>query len=232
LTGRQPITAVTFDGDGTLWDFEAAMRAALEHAAATLRAAGLRREGGEEVTADWLKQVRDEVAARPEMSRASMEAIRRESFHDAVGRDAGRAELADAVYERYMDDRFALLELFPDVHDTLGRLRGHVRLALVTNGNTHPTRVGLGELFDDVVIAFECGYQKPDPRIYDLVARRLGVAPAGCAHVGDHPTEDVEAARAAGMTGVWINRLGAAWPSSVPPPDLEIHDLAGLAALV
>jgi putative hydrolase of the HAD superfamily len=227
------IEAVTFDGDGTLWDFETAMRAALERAAAAVRARGRVRPDGEEITADWLKTLRDEIAERPEMSEASMEMIRRASFHEAVG-DGGGAGLvlADAVYAQYMDDRFALLELFADASEVLRELRGRVRLSLVTNGNTHPVRVGLEELFDDVVMAFDCGLRKPDPRIYELAAERLNVPTAACVHIGDHPTEDVEAARCAGMTGVWLNRLGSAWPADLRAPEHEIRSLRELAAIL
>lgn len=168
-----------------------------------------------------------------ELSDASIEVIRRASFHEAV-RDIGGAglALADAVYEQYMYDRFALLELFADASEVLHELRGRVRLSLVTNGNTHPVRVGLEELFDDVVIAFACGLRKPDPRIYELAAERLGVPMAACVHVGDHPTEDVEAARSAGMTGVWLNRRGSAWPAHLPAPEHEIRSLRELASIL
>jgi putative hydrolase of the HAD superfamily len=50
--------------------------------------------------------------------------------------------------------RFARITLYPDVPDALEALtRSGRRLALITNGNTYPDRVGLGDAFDVVVIA-------------------------------------------------------------------------------
>jgi putative hydrolase of the HAD superfamily len=43
----------------------------------------------------------------------------------------------------------------------------------------------LAELFDAVVISGAEGFRKPDPRMYELGARRLGVAPAACVFVDD-----------------------------------------------
>jgi len=42
---------------------------------------------------------------------------------------------------------------------------------------------------------------------------------------------DVEGARRAGVTPVWLNRSGRAWPL-VPPPPLTVRDLAELAELL
>ena len=226
------VLAISFDGDGTLWDFEAAMRAALERSAATLNDAGLGREGAP-VTAAWLAAVRDEVAATERFRGASMEAIRLAAFGEAVRRiEPGRDELAELVYGRYMEDRFADLRPYPDVGDALAALGARFRLALITNGNTHPTKVGLDGSFEEVVIAFECGVHKPDPAIYALALERLGIPAAACLHVGDDPLEDVDAARRAGLGTVWLNRTAAAWSDGLVRADHELTDLAALLDLV
>jgi FMN hydrolase / 5-amino-6-(5-phospho-D-ribitylamino)uracil phosphatase len=225
------VAAISFDGDGTLWDFEAAMWAALERSARALTDAGLGRGVGP-VDAEWLAAVRDEVAAEPRFAGASMEAIRLASFEEAVRRcDPGRLELAQPVYARYMEDRFSDLRPYDDVAGALSALRERFQLVLVTNGNTHPRRVRLERSFDEVVLAFECGIHKPDPGIYTLALETLGVEAAACVHVGDDPVEDVEAARRAGLRPVWINRTGAAWLASVDPPDAEVEDLNALLNL-
>ena len=41
------------------------------------------------------------------------------------------------------------------------------------------------ELFDGVVISGEEGFRKPDPRMYALGARRVGVEPRECVFVDD-----------------------------------------------
>ena len=41
------------------------------------------------------------------------------------------------------------------------------------------------ELFDGIVISGEEGFRKPDPRMYELGAQRIGVAPGECVFVDD-----------------------------------------------
>jgi FMN hydrolase / 5-amino-6-(5-phospho-D-ribitylamino)uracil phosphatase len=226
------VSAVTFDGDGTIWDFESAMLLALEGSARFLNEAGLRHAGGP-VEAGWLADVRDRVAADPELRGRGMEAIRLAAFEQAVRLcDPERIGIARTVHERYMEARFTELRAYPEASAALTALRGRFRLALVTNGNTHPHRLGLEELFTEVVIAFECGVEKPDPGIYRLAMERLGVRPDACLHVGDDPDEDVEAARRAGMRSVWVNRDGRSWPDRLRAPDAEVRDLTALTRLL
>lgn len=230
--GLHSVQAITFDGDGTLWDFETAMADALERAAAALREAGLAQAEGLAVSADWLRSVRNEVAAEEAMRRRTMEEIRRASFAEAIRRCEGASgrhdsALCDKVYEDYMRDRFALMELFGEVRDALALLSGRFRLALVTNGNTTPNRIGLDGIFDTVVLAQECGIFKPDPEIYAHTARLLQVAPSDCLHVGDHPVEDVTAAAQAGMRTVWLNRDGRT-DARADGADLKASDLREL----
>lgn len=58
------------------------------------------------------------------------------------------------------------------------------------------------ELFDQVVLSYQVGMVKPDPRMYDTIAMRLGVANDECLFV-----DDIEryctAAKDQGMTTIW-----------------------------
>ncbi len=227
------LAAISFDGDGTLWDFQSSMRTALARSAEALAEAGLLRQGGP-ITAEWLAQVRDEVASWPEMHGVGMEVIRFVAFEEALLRCApARPELAPQICERYFDDRFAALRPYPDVADVIAGLHRRLPLAIITNGNTHPQRLGLGDRFTEVVLALECGFHKPDPAIYAHSAALLGVDPGECLHVGDDPAEDVDAAARAGMPTVWLNREGRErWPARLPPPAAEIEDLAALPGLL
>jgi epoxide hydrolase-like predicted phosphatase len=62
-------------------------------------------------------------------------------------------------------------------------------------------RAKLDEQFDVVVISGEVGLRKPDPAIFMLTTERLGVAPAQCVFVDDHPGH-LQAAAEAGMATV------------------------------
>jgi len=53
--------------------------------------------------------------------------------------------------------------------------------------------------FKTVILSSKVRVRKPDPQIYWLAARVIGVEPAKCCYVGDNPLRDVEGAQAAGF---------------------------------
>ena len=74
--------------------------------------------------------------------------------------------------------------------------------ALLSNswGLDYP-RESWDELFDVVVISGEVGMRKPEARIYELVAQRLGLPPQVCVFVDDL-APNIEGAADVGMVGV------------------------------
>jgi epoxide hydrolase-like predicted phosphatase len=62
-----------------------------------------------------------------------------------------------------------------------------VPTGLVSNswGTRRYPRELLAELFDGIVISGEEGFRKPDPRMYELGAQRIGVDPSACVFVDD-----------------------------------------------
>jgi epoxide hydrolase-like predicted phosphatase len=81
--------------------------------------------------------------------------------------------------------------------------RAGVRTGLVSNswGVDRYDPVLVDELFDAVVISGRERIRKPDLRMYELGAERLGVAPAACVYVDDLPG-NLKPARALGMATV------------------------------
>lgn len=57
---------------------------------------------------------------------------------------------------------------------------------------------GVKEYFRVVVLSSKVGLRKPNPEIYWLASRLMGVEPGKCAYLGDNPIRDVEGTRAAG----------------------------------
>lgn len=61
---------------------------------------------------------------------------------------------------------------------------------------------------DHLFCSARVGFAKPHPKFYAHVTRTLQLAPAEILMVGDHPCNDVQAARDAGWKARWINRDG------------------------
>lgn len=57
---------------------------------------------------------------------------------------------------------------------------------------------GVRQYFKAVILSSKVALRKPDPEIYWLAAREIGVEPEKCAYVGDNPVRDVEGTYAAG----------------------------------
>jgi putative hydrolase of the HAD superfamily len=78
-----------------------------------------------------------------------------------------------------------------------------VRTGLVSNswGTRRYPRDLLAELFDGIVISGEEGTRKPDARMYELGAERIGLPPQACVYVDDLPF-NLEPAAALGMATV------------------------------
>jgi epoxide hydrolase-like predicted phosphatase len=79
-----------------------------------------------------------------------------------------------------------------------------VRTAVLSNtwgGGEGYERAELESLFDTLVLSHEVGLRKPDPEIFALAARRLGVPLAACVVVDDLAF-NVAAAQGLGMRGI------------------------------
>jgi putative hydrolase of the HAD superfamily len=96
----------------------------------------------------------------------------------------------------------------PAMLEALRRLRGAgLRLAALTNNWIAEGRRAVHDLrghFDVFVESAVVGLRKPDPRIYELVCRELGVAPARAAFLDDIG-RNLKPARALGMTTIKVD---------------------------
>jgi putative hydrolase of the HAD superfamily len=93
-------------------------------------------------------------------------------------------------------------------------------------------RAGL-TAFKVMTFSDECGIRKPDPNIFHLTLRQLGIAPEHAVHVGDDPILDVEGAREAGMAVIQVAPDGRATAPAKPDGVVRgLHELpAALARL-
>ena len=121
--------------------------------------------------------------------------------HAAGGHDRiDPAEARDILFGRPMVASEVMVDAVRRV-----RAAGH-RTALLTNnarewGVTWRPLIPLEELFDLVLDSSEIGLRKPDPAIYRLTCRELGLAPVECLFVDDLEC-NVVAARELGMAAL------------------------------
>lgn len=84
--------------------------------------------------------------------------------------------------------------------------RQGVRLGIISNWDRRLRllyeRFALERLFSVLVCSAEHGIEKPDPWIFRIACRTLGVSPQNAVHLGDDPVRDVAGANAAGLTGL------------------------------
>lgn len=82
---------------------------------------------------------------------------------------------------------------------------------------------GVTKYFKTVILSSKVGLRKPNPEIYWMAARDIGIAPVNCAYVGDNPVRDVEGTRAAGY-GMMILFEEPATLAKEPPTGEHIPD--------
>ena len=145
---------------------------------------------------------------------------------DEAGYEPGLADRASDVF-RAARNR---VTPYAEVVGTLGRLRQRFVLVSVTNGNSQIECTPLQGCFDFSLNAAEVGAAKPDPAIFHAASRQSGIPLQQFLHVGDDPLRDVQAARDIGLPTVWVNRAQGEWPAELSPADLEVENIAELAA--
>ncbi|HEX5415221.1 MAG TPA: HAD family hydrolase [Chloroflexota bacterium] len=227
---RERFRAISFDGDGTLWDFDAVMRHALRCALDEL--VQLYPDARERLSIDRMIAIRDQVAREMKGRVRDLEEIRflafRQSLREIDVADDGLAHHLNAVYLKH---RFEDITLYPDVVPALEALATRYRLGLLSNGNSYPERCGLAGRFSFVVLAQDYGVEKPDPRIFAIALEQVGCTSDELLHVGDSLVNDVWGAQRAGITAILLNRHGTRNTAEIRP-DGEIASLLDLLPII
>lgn len=150
----------------------------------------------------------------------SYEDMRRARVRETID-PALSAEAADRLFGIYLASYESHWSLFADVRPCLDRLSRH-RLGVISNGpgaeqRSKLVRMGISHLFEGVFISEECGVAKPAAEIFLRACSTLGEPPTNAVHVGDRYDFDAEAARRAGLHGVWLDRKCTATARHLTP---------------
>lgn len=160
------------------------------------------------------------------------------------------ADLARVIGDAYAEERLRALKLFSGALDLLDLLHGRVFLGLITNGPADVQRdeietLGIGPLFDSVLIEGELGFGKPSPEVFRHAEESCGFSGREVLFVGNSYAHDVRPALEFGWRAVWLRRKEDVPPSSdgersakeqmpegAPKPDAIVASLHELRQLL
>lgn len=147
----------------------------------------------------------------------------------ALGLVLEEAQVA-ALMRQYLN-----LSPYPEALPALATLGGR-KLAILSNGSPDMldplvAASGLDRVLDAVLSVAEVEMFKPDPRVYQLAADRLGVPKEAIGFVSSN-CWDACGARSFGFVTYWINRGGAPLDALDAAPDHTIARLTDLTALI
>jgi putative hydrolase of the HAD superfamily len=146
----------------------------------------------------FVRVLREHPEGRKALAAAERGEISQREFEVTMGRLLGLDDnglLADALSD---------IRPRPEIIDLTARARANgVRTAILSNSwgtGDHDPYAGweLDTMVDVVVISHRVGLRKPSPRIYELTAGKIGLAPRECLFVDD-TEHNLPAARDLGM---------------------------------
>lgn len=175
-----------------------------------------------------------EKLERKEMTKPEILVGRFREFFCEYGLNTDCAEAFNEEYQVRLGDTICFND---NGYELVKSLQGKVRQFAVTNGtyvaqSRKLALSGLGELFEDVFISDQIGYEKPDERFFDVVWERIGECRQDeVMIIGDSLTSDMQGGNNVGILCCWYN------PEKVENTkglriDHEIQDLQVIPSLL
>lgn len=141
---------------------------------------------------------------------------------------------ADDLLNDYLKNFHLHCIAFPNLFKMLHQLKSQkYKLGIITNGKgqfqmDNIVALGLEEIMDTILISEWEGIKKPNPEIFHRASHKLQVHAFESIYVGDHPENDIKAAKNVGMTAIW--KQDAHWQNV--KADYMIDDLLDLPILL
>lgn len=98
---------------------------------------------------------------------------------------------------------------FPNLKSMLEALKARsILLGIITNGRgqfqfDNIVALGIEKYFETILISEWEGMKKPNPEIFEKAIKQLNVLANESVFIGDHPENDIKAARKVGMKTIW-----------------------------
>lgn len=221
-------TTISFDCYGTLIDWEAGLLPVLR---GVLSAHGQSRPDA--AILELYGEFEAEAERGPYQSyRDVLESVVRQ-FGERCGFQPTAAEV------RSLHESVPWWKPFPDTVAALKQLQKRYKVAVISNIDDDlfaESRKHLGMEFEGVITAQQAGSYKPAINNFQLALRTLAISPDRLLHAAQSVYHDVIPAHSLGISTAWVNRRSArpgvgAVRAASAQPDLEVPDLATLAAL-
>lgn len=109
-------------------------------------------------------------------------------------------------------------------------------IGIISNG-ADKTRIataetlGAFEYIKQLVSSEAAGMRKPDSGIFTTSANEFGFTADQCWYIGDHPVNDIEGARKAGMQAIWLRGFHD-WPEDIDKPSHSIACLSEVSSVL
>lgn len=203
---------ISFDLDGTLWNFEKNSEETLRE----LYIQYLDKLGVPDLTFDFFYQrylLRNENLWREySLGKATKEDVRVNRFlYTFDDLEIPHKALAYKISEEYTQVAPLKKNVYPHTYDTLNHLKKEgYHLVLMTNGFKEVQIMKLNNCrlmhyFDDIYYAEDLGYLKPDPHYFQTAMERGRILPQEMIYIGDNYHADIYGAYQSGIDAIMID---------------------------
>ena len=233
--GLQPVKAMTFDLDDTLYDnWPVIMKVEKEMAQWLFQEHPV----SASLSLDEWQAVKQRVALEnPELKHdvtlwretQIKTGLLQLGYSQLQAEQAARDGIEHALWLRNQVD------VPQETHRVMAELAEYIPLVAITNGNVDPHKIGLGQYFQPILKAGPDGKAKPYPDMFEKAQQHLSFDASNILHVGDHLRTDVYGAKKNGFQACWFNDTGSnLYLSSKASvlPDVEIEQLSDLMRLI
>lgn len=173
-----------------------------------------------------------------EMVEVPLESILEECLHRfECEHDPGLMERSlEIFYEALLEHR----RLIVGVREMLTALDGKYSLGLISDvawglPSHFPLRdmrhYAIDRFFDDMVFSTDVGLRKPNPRIFEISLKKLGVRKEEAIYIGNSLQADIRGAMSAGIRSV-LKRSKYYFPDESIVPDASIDDWSNLGSVL
>jgi putative hydrolase of the HAD superfamily len=201
MTLRLPIAAISFDIDHTLIDFDAVLENSLKKVSQAIAS-----EFVVHISTTELVAIAAKTAAAYDGDSTDFLEIRRLSFENALRSKRLDTDFTETLFELFIEERFRKTMFMPGAEELLSNISKSIKVAVLSNGNSDPKRLGFDHYFDEIMIGKDLDYKKPHVGAFSKLKEKLDIAdPSHILHIGDSLNDDVKGASEAGFRSVWFN---------------------------